>query len=104
METIKWIEVWFASHCNGDWEHSFGVKIETIDNPGWHITIDLAETSLENLSIEYSLSETSEKDWYGYSIKDGKFKASGDSTKLLFLLNLFRKIVEENIQALLQSQ
>jgi len=24
--------------------HSFGVAIDTLDNPGWMVTIDLAET------------------------------------------------------------
>ncbi|MDR2206285.1 MAG: immunity 53 family protein [Flavobacteriaceae bacterium] len=93
MEIIKWIEDWFASHCDGDWEHSYGIKIKTIDNPGWHIEIDLEDTPLENLSIDYSLTEFSETDWYGYSVKDGKFKASGDITKLSYLLEIFRNMV-----------
>ena len=26
----------FANECDGDWEHENQVKIETVDNPGWH--------------------------------------------------------------------
>ncbi|KFE97021.1 immunity 53 family protein [Chryseobacterium luteum] len=96
MEVIKWLENWYQLHCDGDWEHSYGVKIETIDNPGWNVKIHLADTSLENLHVEYSLLEISETDWYGYSIKNGMFNAAGDPTKLLFLIDLFKGIVEEN--------
>lgn len=96
MDIIKWLEDWFKSNCDDDWEHSYGVKIETIDNPGWSIKIDLVETSLENLNIEYSLIESSETEWYGYSVKNGVFFAAGDPTKLLFLLEIFKKIVKEN--------
>jgi hypothetical protein len=26
---------WYAAHCSGEWEHQYGVSIQTIDNPGW---------------------------------------------------------------------
>jgi len=29
------IQDWYRRQCDGDWEHSYGVKIETLDNPGW---------------------------------------------------------------------
>lgn len=95
MEIIKWLEKWYEFHCDGDWEHSYGVKIETLDNPGWSLTVDLVDTSFEKIQIEYSLIESSEIDWYGYSIKNGIFNAVGDPTKLLFLIELFKKIIEE---------
>ncbi len=37
MNTLTWIQKWYAKHCNGDWEHFYGVKIETVDNPGWSV-------------------------------------------------------------------
>ena len=30
---------WFASHCDGDWEHDLGIRIETLDNPGWAMDV-----------------------------------------------------------------
>ncbi|MFT5930929.1 MAG: hypothetical protein ACI93G_000001, partial [Hyphomonas sp.] len=38
---------WYQSQCDGDWEHSFGLKIESLDNPGWSVHVDLEGTSLE---------------------------------------------------------
>lgn len=28
------LQQWYHSMCDGDWEHCYGVKIETSDNPG----------------------------------------------------------------------
>jgi len=32
---LKWLQQWYSEHCDGAWEHGFGITIETIDNPGW---------------------------------------------------------------------
>ncbi len=45
-EGIAFIEAWYVSHCDGEWEHEFGIRIATIDNPGWHLEIDIVDTSL----------------------------------------------------------
>jgi hypothetical protein len=96
METLDWIINWFLSECDGDWEHENQIRIETVSNPGWYLTIDLRDTSLEHLYIESGTVEKSDDDWYFWAIKDKQFKASGDLKKLSFLLNKFREIVEEN--------
>ncbi|MFK0239099.1 Imm53 family immunity protein, partial [Streptomyces vinaceus] len=41
-----------------DWEHEWGVKIATLDNPGWTVEIDLEETDLEGR--EYPLQDDAE--------------------------------------------
>jgi hypothetical protein len=28
------LEAWYASRCDGEWEHGYGISIETLDNPG----------------------------------------------------------------------
>jgi hypothetical protein len=85
---------WHAENCDGDWEHSYGILIGTLDNPGWEIIIDLNGTPLEKEYIEYKLVEKSESDWYGFSVENSKFKGVGDPSKLSFLLLKFKKIVE----------
>ncbi len=42
---LNWISNWYQEQCNGEWEHSFGIKIGTIDNPGWEVNIDIEETN-----------------------------------------------------------
>lgn len=41
------LQSWRIAQCDGEWEHEFGIKIETIENPGWGIKIDLTGTELE---------------------------------------------------------
>lgn len=38
MNALEKIMGWYASNCNDDWEHRFGVKINTLDNLGWSIS------------------------------------------------------------------
>jgi hypothetical protein len=45
------------------WEHSFGITIETIDNPGWSVTISLERTELESMPVEPVKTEANERDW-----------------------------------------
>ncbi len=90
---LTWLEEWYTNNCNGDWEHSYGITIESTDNPGWCITIDLSETDLRDETLDYSLVETNQSDWYGIKIENSKFVACGDSRKLWFLLCEFRRFV-----------
>lgn len=48
MNVIKKIEEWFEKECNGDWEHSYGFRIQNLDNPGWLVDIDIVDTVLED--------------------------------------------------------
>ncbi len=51
MLELARIQRWYASQCDGDWEHSHGLQIETLDNPGWHVVIDLRHTELADRSF-----------------------------------------------------
>jgi hypothetical protein len=50
--TLQRLQRWFASNCDQEWEHDFGVKIETLDNPGWLVQIDLIGTPLCEANFE----------------------------------------------------
>ena len=41
LKPLEIIDEWFKTLVNGEWEHHNGIKIETTDNPGWMITINL---------------------------------------------------------------
>ena len=47
-DSLNWLMHWYLSQCDGDWEHSYGVKLDNLDNPGWTIKIDLRDTDLEH--------------------------------------------------------
>src|SRR5690348_1300611 len=44
MEIIEWIQAWYLDQCDGHWEHQYGMVIETLDNPGWSIRVELEGT------------------------------------------------------------
>ena len=92
---LKWIENWYKDQCDEDWEHSYGIKIETLDNPGWLIHIDLINTSLENDNLDFTTTKKDENDWYWSKIGNNVFIAVGDPDKLSMLLELFKQFVEE---------
>ena len=94
MEILNWIENWYAAQCDGYWEHHYGITISNIDNPGWDLVIDISGTELEGLEIPYSLVKKTEEDWYGLKVENNKFEAFGDPSKLAFLLEKFKELVE----------
>jgi hypothetical protein len=98
MNNLEFLSQWYQKQCNGDWEHQFGVRINTIDNPGWELNIDLAETEMEELEIEYKLLDRGSLGWHGYSIKNKVFHAAGDPQKLDTLFYEFRAIAEKNVK------
>ena len=36
MDLLIWLQNWNQNHCDGDWEHLYGVKIDTLDNCTLH--------------------------------------------------------------------
>jgi len=44
QSSLTWLQGCYMSNCNGDWEHLYGVRIETLDNPGWTLRVELAGT------------------------------------------------------------
>jgi hypothetical protein len=66
-ETIDRIQDWYKLNCDGDWEHSYGYSIATLDNPGWTIRIDLSETCLEQLDFKKEFqNQLNEYDWFQF--------------------------------------
>ena len=92
MELLNKLQDWYRSHCDGNWEHSYGVKIDTLDNPGWSVSIDLAETLLENVDFQKIASGDSEDRnsfWINCIKKDGVFLAKGSSESLEKIISIF---------------
>ena len=71
---LSLLEEWYASQCNGDWEHSWGVKIDTLDNPGWSISINLNDTRSESRNLERIKIVRTENDWIHYWVEKKTFQ------------------------------
>jgi hypothetical protein len=91
MDALLRIQAWYSSQCNGNWEHSYGVSIDTLDNPGWSLTVDLFETNLIDRPFdEFRRGEVgSDTDWVVCRVQDGRFGGTCGKENLQELLTLF---------------
>ena len=87
---ITQLQNWYKTNCNGDWEHSYGLSLSTLDNPGWTLNIALQETALEKLDFnrEYQ-SKGNEHDWYFITVKDGALDIACGPSNLSQVLQIF---------------
>jgi hypothetical protein len=88
--TLTWLRAWYAMQCDGDWEHGYGVRIETLDNPGWHVSVELSETSVEDRDLEVSETNRSEHDWLTVRREGTTFHAYCGPLNLGEALHAFR--------------
>lgn len=88
-EALEKLTSWYADTCDGDWEHRFGVEIQSLDNPGWAVRIDLKGTPLEGTRLPKEERDAAPDDWYRVAIEDGQFRGYGDPGKLSLLLAKF---------------
>ncbi|WP_303850070.1 immunity 53 family protein [Apibacter mensalis] len=93
-DMLVWLEEWYASQCDGYWEHNYGVKIETFDNPGWGLKIELEDTGINIDDKSWVKIEISETEWLGYKIENGIFDAFGGAHKLNLLIKIFKLLVD----------
>ena len=90
-----WLTAWVNAWVNDDWEHGDGVKIETLDNPGWMINID---TLLQDSPYTFdAILETTENDNYFFnlSVKNGKIYGCADLTQIDRLIRDVCRILDE---------
>jgi hypothetical protein len=83
------LQYWYVSACNGDWEHQNGVLVESLDNPGWLVTIDLAGTTLESETFQEVSDLTPKVDWVRCWVEGGKFRGAGGPLMLGRIFDIF---------------
>lgn len=93
MNLLSTIEEWYALQCNGDWEHNYGVKIETLDNPGWSFKVDLFEIEINDFDFEEISIDRSENDWLRCWKEDGAFHGVGGPHNLHELVKIFGQFI-----------
>ncbi len=91
VSSFEFFQRWYAEQCNGDWEHEFGVRITTLDNPGWHVVADLVDTDLEGRTLGRSKEEPGEGRWIWASSDGERYESSCDLHSLDDALSRFRE-------------
>ena len=95
MPTLARLMNWYRSQCDGVWQYRYGIRIHTLDNPGWSLYVDLHETCLAGRTISTYLIEKTEDNWYFFSAKDNLFDAAGWPCNLSILIDNFSSFVED---------
>ena len=82
------LQNWYLANCDDVWEHSYGVSIATLDNPGWTVKIDLMDTCLQELQYEEQF-DNGTFDWLSIKVTEKVLEAVGDPSKLTIILKTF---------------
>ena len=86
---LERLEAWYAAQCDGDWEHSFGVTIESLDNPGWRFRIDLEGTALAGKPFDRVDERNGDADWLVCWVDAAAFNAACGPRQLTLALERF---------------
>ena len=111
---LIWLQNWYDKQCDGDWEHTYGIQIGTMDNPGWSVKISLIHSGLvpiTSCTLQRSLGypedylhypfervkiDNVDDDWITCWVENDEFYGAGDPTKLLEILTRFRNWAEDD--------
>lgn len=90
MNMINWLEKW----KNQFPEDVCRIKIQTLDNPGWIVEINLENTGFEIKEFEKVSFDNSDDDWIVCEIKNKTFTGVGDPYKLEDIIDIFKSWIE----------
>lgn|SRR6185503_768421 len=93
-DNITWLMNWYSAQCNDDWEHQYGVHIDTLDNPGWLIDIDLSETALETQIYSTVDNLKADASWWYCTVEKNQWRARCGPNDLTTVIGLFRDWAE----------
>lgn len=91
MTDLEWLGEWFQQQCDGDWEHEFGVAIETLDNPGWSFRVDLTGTLLSDVAFVAADVNDGERWMRLWKDNPSAFCGASSPTMLPVMLARFRE-------------
>jgi len=83
------LEKWYAGQCNGDWEHGHGVRIKTLDNPGWRVHISLRDTKRQDATLAVIKLTRRQDDWISYWVEKQEFQFACGPKNLSEAIDIF---------------
>jgi len=90
VDLLTQLQRWYASQCNGEWEHTYGIAIATLDNPGWSLKVDLSDTYLFNRAFHDICVESADgTDWYVCRVVNHTFEGACGPNDLSQVIAVF---------------
>jgi hypothetical protein len=96
MNNFTWLEHWYHGLCDGTWERTHLIRIETLsDRSGWLLRVDLNDTPFDQTpNIAIKQMAVSERDWMTCRIIDGCFEGIGGPLMLGPIVQVLRNWIE----------
>jgi hypothetical protein len=89
-EALSWLQGWYMAHCDGEWEHAYGVTIESADD-GWTVEIELTGTELQSRSFRSVATRWGgDDDWMRASLDSAVWRATCGPESLTQCVTEFR--------------
>jgi len=90
MTSLAELQDWYLAQCDGDWEHTYGVQVETLDNLGWRLKVDLHGTPLAGAPFEEVKDNNNhQRDWMRCWLENGAFHGTCGPLRLEDMLRVF---------------
>jgi len=83
------LQRWYSAQCDGDWEHAHGIKIGTLDNPGWSLVIELIDTGLADTPFDEVKVLEPEREWIHCRVQQHRFEGHGGPHMLGRIIRTF---------------
>jgi len=97
-DALTWLQGWYVTQCDGDWEHEYGVSIETLDNPGWFLKVDLQATTMSRRTFLKHEIHRSKHDWLIARVVDEHFEVACGPLNLSEAIHQLRTWVADQEQ------
>ena len=98
-DTLLRLQAWYHDQCNGDWEHTYGISIGTLDNPGWCFTVELTDTYLYETAFDSTAFDGEQAhDWFQCTRKSNPaiFEGACGPRHLNTVIGIFLEWAEAN--------
>ena len=97
VDLLSKIQNWYTEMCNDDWEHTYGMFISNIDNPGWSFKVELKDTYLFGVPFEkLHIQRENENNWVTCNVNEGDFQGYGGPGNLEELFAIFLEWAEKS--------
>jgi hypothetical protein len=96
LNNFLWLEHWFHGLCDGAWERTHSLTIETLtDRTGWIFKVNLNGTPFERTpDVILKEMRVSDRDWMVCRLIDGCFEGTGGPLMLGPILQTLRNWIE----------
>jgi Immunity protein 53 len=94
ISELTWLQAWYLLWCDNDWEHSYGVVIESQSTVGWVLKADLSDTPLEGRPLKPNEHRRTVSDWVTWEVDGSVFRSLRGLWNLTEMIGISRGWVQ----------